>query len=111
MRCRLLGNRILTANLQKALEPSVRQIGVVGAGTMGNGIPQACAVVGISVVMTDIAQAAADRGLKTIDGSPRAAGEEGQSDGRRLPGGLACLPHRGIPGKAPPGRCDIVGGT
>jgi 3-hydroxybutyryl-CoA dehydrogenase len=48
---------------------SIKQIGVVGAGTMGNGIAQACAVVGIPVVMTDIAQPAVDRGLKTIDGS------------------------------------------
>jgi 3-hydroxybutyryl-CoA dehydrogenase len=48
---------------------SIKQIGVVGAGTMGNGIAQACAVVGIPVVMTDIAQAMVDRGLKTIDGS------------------------------------------
>ena len=48
---------------------SIKQIGVVGAGTMGNGIAQACAVAGIPVVMTDIAQAAVDRGLKTIDGS------------------------------------------
>lgn len=48
---------------------SIQQIGVVGAGTMGNGIAQACALAGIPVVMTDIAQAAVDRGLKTIDGS------------------------------------------
>ncbi len=47
----------------------IRTIGVVGAGTMGNGIAQACAVAGIPVVMTDVAQAQLDRGMKTIDGS------------------------------------------
>jgi 3-hydroxybutyryl-CoA dehydrogenase len=47
----------------------IRSIGVVGAGTMGNGIAQACAVAGIPVVMTDVAQAALDRGMKTLDGS------------------------------------------
>lgn len=47
----------------------IQRIGIIGAGTMGNGIAQACAVVGIPVVMTDIAQAMVDRGLKTIDGS------------------------------------------
>ncbi len=47
----------------------IRTIGVIGAGTMGNGIAQACAVAGIPVVMTDIAQPALDRGLKTVDGS------------------------------------------
>jgi 3-hydroxybutyryl-CoA dehydrogenase len=47
----------------------IRTIGVVGAGTMGNGIAQVCAAAGYSVVITDIAQAALDRAMKTIDGS------------------------------------------
>lgn len=47
----------------------IRTIGVVGAGTMGNGIAQVCAAAGYPVVVTDIAQAALDRALKTIDGS------------------------------------------
>ena len=37
---------------------SITTVGIVGAGTMGNGIAQACAVSGINVVMVDIAQAA-----------------------------------------------------
>ena len=45
------------------------KIGVVGAGTMGNGIAQACAQAGLDVVMTDVAQAALDRALATIAGS------------------------------------------
>ncbi|MFN9771683.1 MAG: 3-hydroxyacyl-CoA dehydrogenase NAD-binding domain-containing protein, partial [Burkholderiales bacterium] len=40
---------------------SIQRIGVIGAGTMGNGIAQACAVRGIDVVMVDVAQAALDR--------------------------------------------------
>ena len=44
-------------------------IGVVGAGTMGNGIAQTLAVAGYAVTMTDVAQSALDRALKTIDGS------------------------------------------
>ena len=47
----------------------IKSIGVVGAGTMGNGIAQAFAVAGYPVTMTDIAQAALDRGVKTVDGS------------------------------------------
>jgi 3-hydroxybutyryl-CoA dehydrogenase len=47
----------------------IRSIGVVGAGTMGNGIAQTCAAAGIPVVMTDVAQAQLDRGMKSIDGS------------------------------------------
>ena len=48
---------------------AINTIGVVGAGTMGNGIAQAFAVAGHVVTMTDIAQAQVDRGVKTIDGS------------------------------------------
>ncbi|MFC5301156.1 3-hydroxybutyryl-CoA dehydrogenase [Azospira restricta] len=46
-----------------------RKIGVVGAGTMGNGIAQAFAVAGIDVVMSDIGEAQVQRGLATISGS------------------------------------------
>jgi len=48
---------------------SISSIGVVGAGTMGNGIAQACAVRGIEVVMVDIDDAAVQRGLATVSGS------------------------------------------
>ena len=47
----------------------IERVGVVGAGTMGNGIAQACAVAGIDVVMIDVAQAAVDRGLAAVDAS------------------------------------------
>ncbi|MFI4887754.1 MAG: 3-hydroxybutyryl-CoA dehydrogenase [Burkholderiales bacterium] len=47
----------------------IERVGVVGAGTMGNGIAQACAVAGVDVVMVDVAQAAVDRGLAAIGGS------------------------------------------
>jgi len=46
-----------------------QKIGVIGAGTMGNGITQAFAVSGFDVIMSDIAQAQVDRGLATISGS------------------------------------------
>jgi len=45
------------------------KIGVVGAGTMGNGISQALAVAGIDVAMTDVAQAQLDRAVATVSGS------------------------------------------
>ena len=48
---------------------SIQRVGVIGAGTMGNGIAQACAVKGISVVMVDIQQAAVDKGLATVSSS------------------------------------------
>jgi len=48
---------------------AINTVGIIGAGTMGNGIAQACAVAGINAIMQDINQAAIDRGLKTVSGS------------------------------------------
>jgi 3-hydroxybutyryl-CoA dehydrogenase len=48
---------------------SIQSVGIIGAGTMGNGIAQACAVAGLKVVMVDISAAAVDKGLNTIAGS------------------------------------------
>jgi 3-hydroxybutyryl-CoA dehydrogenase len=45
------------------------KIGVIGAGTMGNGIAQALAVAGLDVVMTDVAAAQLERGTAAIAGS------------------------------------------
>ena len=47
----------------------ISTIGVIGAGTMGNGIAQACAVSGFAVVMMDIDEAAVQRGLATVANS------------------------------------------
>lgn len=41
-------------------------IGVIGAGTMGNGIAQVCAQAGFDVTLLDIAQGALDKALATI---------------------------------------------
>ena len=48
---------------------AIQTVGIVGAGTMGNGIAQACAVSGINVVMVDISDAAVQKGLATVTGS------------------------------------------
>jgi 3-hydroxybutyryl-CoA dehydrogenase len=47
----------------------IESVGIIGAGTMGNGIAQICAAAGLSVTMADISDAAVKRGLSTIDGS------------------------------------------
>jgi 3-hydroxybutyryl-CoA dehydrogenase len=48
---------------------TIKKIGVIGAGTMGNGIAQAFAVSGFDVAMTDVADSALERGLATIGAS------------------------------------------
>jgi len=48
---------------------TIRTVGIIGAGQMGNGIAQVCAVNGLAVIMQDINQEAVDRGVKTISGS------------------------------------------
>ncbi len=47
----------------------IKTVGVVGAGTMGNGIAQVCAAAGLDVIMQDIGEAQVERGIATISGS------------------------------------------
>ena len=51
------------------LGKSLGVVGIIGAGTMGNGIAQACAVAGLPVVMVDVSDAAVAKGLATISAS------------------------------------------
>ncbi len=45
---------------------SIEQIAVIGAGTMGNGIAQVCAVAGYQVLLVDVSDAALERGMATL---------------------------------------------
>ncbi len=48
---------------------AIQKVGVVGAGVMGNGIAQTFALAGLPVVMSDISDAALQKGVVTISGS------------------------------------------
>ncbi len=48
---------------------TIKQVGIIGAGTMGNGIAQTCAMSGFATVMLDINEAAIQKGLATITNS------------------------------------------
>jgi 3-hydroxybutyryl-CoA dehydrogenase len=48
---------------------SIRSIGVIGAGQMGNGIAHVCALAGYDVVLNDIEQDKLDLALNVIDGN------------------------------------------
>ena len=47
----------------------IKSVGIIGAGTMGNGIAQVCAVAGLDVVMIDVNEAAIERGMANIQRS------------------------------------------
>lgn len=48
---------------------NIKKVGIVGAGTMGNGIAQACAVSGIQALIMDVNAAALEKGVATVSGS------------------------------------------
>ena len=48
---------------------SIRKVGVIGAGQMGNGIAHVCALAGIRVVLNDIAAPRLKEALATINGN------------------------------------------
>ena len=48
---------------------TITTVGIIGAGTMGNGIAQVCAVAGINAILVDISEAAVQKGLATVSGS------------------------------------------
>lgn len=45
----------------------IESVGVIGAGTMGNGIAQVCAASGLKVTMVDIAPVALENAFQTIE--------------------------------------------
>ena len=47
----------------------IESIGIVGAGTMGNGIAQVCAAAGLQVTMADISDASLTRGMSVVSNS------------------------------------------
>ena len=52
-----------------AVSNSIRSVGVIGAGQMGNGIAHVCALAGYEVHISDISDEALKRALATIDGN------------------------------------------
>jgi 3-hydroxybutyryl-CoA dehydrogenase len=57
---------------------SITQVGVVGAGQMGNGIAQVCAQAGLSVTMVDVKAEFVEKGLATIKKSLGKLAEKGR---------------------------------
>ena len=60
----------------------IKKIGVVGAGTMGNGIAQLAAQIGCDVVMRDIEMKFVEGGMKKINSFLSKSVEKGKMDGK-----------------------------
>jgi len=60
----------------------IRKLGVVGAGTMGNGIAQIAAQIGCDVVMSDIEMRFVEGGMKKIEAFLAKSVEKGKMDAK-----------------------------
>ncbi len=72
----------------------VRKIAVIGAGTMGSGIAQACAAAGFQVAMRDIEQRLVDAGFRRIREPLAKRVEKGKMTAAEVDGILAKI--RGV---------------
>src|SRR5439155_2570759 len=72
----------------------VRKIAVIGAGTMGAGIAQACAAAGFQVAMRDIEQRLVDGGFRRIREPLAKRVEKGKMTGGEVDGSLSKI--RGV---------------
>src|SRR5579883_3040765 len=52
-----------------SMADSIRKVGVVGAGQMGNGIAHVCALSGLQVLLNDVVPERISEGLATINGN------------------------------------------
>ncbi|MBN3856677.1 3-hydroxybutyryl-CoA dehydrogenase [Paraburkholderia sp. Ac-20340] len=68
---------------------AIQKVGIVGAGTMGNGIAQVCAVAGFDVVMVDIDDAALQKGTASLSRSLARLVEKGKVDASAREAALA----------------------
>src|SRR5258708_24843162 len=56
----------------------MKQIVVIGAGTMGNGIAHTAAASGFDVTLIDVAEAFLERGMSTISGNLQRGVDKGK---------------------------------
>ncbi|HET7679696.1 MAG TPA: 3-hydroxybutyryl-CoA dehydrogenase [Xanthobacteraceae bacterium] len=85
---------------------SLRKVGVIGAGQMGNGIAHVCALAGFDVYLYDVAPDRIKAGLATINGNmARQVGKHMISEDDRKAALARIRPTDNIDGLA---NCDIV---
>src|SRR5436853_7913666 len=54
---------------KSSMASSIRKVGVIGAGQMGNGIAHVCALAGYAVMLNDLAPERIKSALATINGN------------------------------------------
>jgi len=59
---------------------TINSVGIIGAGTMGNGIAQVAAVAGVKAVLIDVTDAALAKGVATLTGSLERLVSKGKLD-------------------------------
>ncbi|MBI5053263.1 MAG: 3-hydroxybutyryl-CoA dehydrogenase [Chloroflexi bacterium] len=69
----------------------IKHIAVIGAGTMGNGITQVCAVSGYKVTMIDVMPDALKKGLATIEKSLNKLAEKNKITAQQKDSALAAI--------------------
>lgn len=70
---------------------AIQHIAVIGAGTMGNGITQVCAVSGYKVTMIDVMPDALKKGLATIEKSLNKLAEKNKITAQQKDSALAAI--------------------
>jgi 3-hydroxybutyryl-CoA dehydrogenase len=91
---------------KKAMAPSLKKVGVIGAGQMGNGIAHVCALAGFDVLLYDVAPDRIKAGIATINGNmARQVGKKIISEDDRKNALARIQATESIDGLA---NCDIV---
>jgi 3-hydroxybutyryl-CoA dehydrogenase len=85
---------------------SIRKVGVIGAGQMGNGIAHVCALAGYSVLLNDVSPARIKEGLATVNGNmARQVAKKAITDGDRQAALARIAPAETLDAL---GDCDLV---
>jgi len=69
MEARIDGRPVQKRPAEKNMAHTIRKVGVIGAGQMGNGIAHVCALAGLDVVLNDISQDRIKAAIATVNGN------------------------------------------
>jgi len=84
----------------------IHKVGVIGAGQMGNGIAQVCALAGMDVLINDLSEDRINAGLATINGNLSKQVARGQIDEPARKAALGRI--KSAPDFAAFSDCDLV---